>query len=177
MEIETLVDELLTAARLEAESLSLSIKEVDLNQAAREAWRRAAPRATLLKGKLALDTAEPAVMASADERYLARILDNLLNNALIYSAEAPEVSIRVYAEDNLARLAVRDRGRGIPPESWERIFERFARIEDPFLKEGRGSGLGLYLSRGLARAMGGEVELAASHLGSGSTFLLSLPIG
>jgi signal transduction histidine kinase len=98
-------------------------------------------------------------------------LVNLIGNAIRYSPDGSVISLRVSAEPGFARIAVTDQGAGIAEEDHERIFEKFERL-------GRsgdgGSGLGLFISRRLARAMGGSLTVT-SAAGKGSTFTLSLP--
>jgi signal transduction histidine kinase len=72
-------------------------------------------------------------------------------------------------------VTVSDNGAGIPEADRERIFQRFVRGSDRLVRERQGSGLGLYLSRGLAQRMNGSLELLSSEVGKGSTFLLRLP--
>jgi signal transduction histidine kinase len=70
---------------------------------------------------------------------------------------------------------VRDRGRGLPEDQLERIFEKFHRVEDPMVMSTSGTGLGLFIARHLARAMDGELTVS-STLGEGSAFTLRLPL-
>jgi signal transduction histidine kinase len=104
-----------------------------------------------------------------------QVLDNLLSNAHKYSPGEQPVRLRVWRQDGWAKAAVVDRGRGIPREELDRIFEKFHRVEDPMTMTTGGTGLGLYIARELARAMGGEIE-AASALRRGSTFTVRLPV-
>jgi Histidine kinase-, DNA gyrase B-, and HSP90-like ATPase len=111
------------------------------------------------------------VPAVAEFRRVLQILLNLVTNAVRYSPDGTEVTIEIAVSNNASLITVSDQGAGIDPTDRERIFEKFERL-------GRsgdgGSGLGLYISRRLARAMGGEltVENAAS---GGATFTLRLP--
>jgi signal transduction histidine kinase len=73
-------------------------------------------------------------------------------------------------------ITVADDGIGVLPADQPRIFERFARGTDPVSREKPGSGLGLYLSRGLAEQMGGSLQLRATEPGKGSTFVVRLPL-
>jgi signal transduction histidine kinase len=85
------------------------------------------------------------------------------------------VRLKLWRDSRWAKVSVVDRGRGIPPDELERIFDKFHRVEDPMTMTTSGTGLGLYIARELARAMGGEVE-ALSVPGRGSTFTLRLPL-
>ena len=170
-ELNKLVDALLLAARMEAGTIQGDPSTVDLASAAREALRRAEPRGHLLGADLRLVVPAEPVLVEADPNHVARILDNLINNALTYSSEAPWVKVSVGSP---AEVVVEDRGLGVPEDRREAIFERFFRVNDPSLPPQPGTGLGLYLSRELARRYGGDVTLEESRPGHGSRFVLNL---
>jgi signal transduction histidine kinase len=111
----------------------------------------------------------------ADPLRLVQVPDNLLSNAHKYSPPDRPVRPRVWRDNGWAKAAVADRGRGIPREELDRIFEKFHRVEDPMTMTTGGTGLGLYIARELTRAMGGELE-AASAPRRGSTFTVRLPL-
>jgi signal transduction histidine kinase len=85
------------------------------------------------------------------------------------------VRLRVWRDNGWAMAAVADRGRGIPREELDRVFEKFHRVEDPMTMTTGGTGLGLYIACELTRAMGGEIE-ATSAPRRGSTFTVRLPL-
>jgi signal transduction histidine kinase len=97
---------------------------------------------------------------------------HLLTNAVRYSPEGGQVWIRTDREGDLAALIIADQGKGIPAEDQGRIFEKFERV-DP--SEPGGSGLGLYIARRLARAMGGDINVDSAP-GQGARFTFSLPL-
>ena len=109
--------------------------------------------------------------ATAEYRRVLQILVNLIGNAVRHSPEQSIIWVRVDEEDGRASVMVADQGNGIDPADHERIFDRFERLG---LSSGEGSGLGLYISRKLARAMGGDVTVD-SALGQGARFTLDLP--
>jgi K+-sensing histidine kinase KdpD len=113
------------------------------------------------------------VVPLADSALVARVLGNLLTNAVAYSLDAPRVRVTVTSEAGRAMVAVEDNGPGIPDDEHERIFARFARGSRGATVQG--TGLGLYLSRESARRMGGDLVLESSTPGTGSRFLLTLP--
>jgi HAMP domain-containing protein/signal transduction histidine kinase len=173
-ELNSIVDDLLTAARIEGGTVPTDAKTLDLRDMARQAVTRAEARAGLLRAEM--DYSEPAepVAVTADREQLARIIDNLVNNALTYSAERPWVRLSVVTEGGPA-LIIEDRGVGIPRDKQDKIFERFFRIDDPGLGPQPGTGLGLFISRELAERHGGSLTLETSEVGKGSTFVLRLP--
>jgi signal transduction histidine kinase len=100
-----------------------------------------------------------------------QVLMNLITNAIRYSPEGGQVWIRLEREDDLAAVIVADQGKGIAPEDQERIFGKFERV-DP--TEPGGTGLGLYIARRLARAMGGDIAVDSGP-GQGARFTFTLP--
>jgi signal transduction histidine kinase len=174
-ELNRLVADLLDASRLEAQDLPRVVSQVDVVASVREAIERARPRTELLSGHIVCRTADESVSIQADRDQLARILDNLLNNALTYNTGAPQVIVSITREAGSAAIRVCDNGVGVPARDNERIFEQFHRSHDGQLNV-PGTGLGLYISRKLAKVNGGRLVLESSSPGDGSVFLLSLPV-
>jgi signal transduction histidine kinase len=115
------------------------------------------------------------LLASCDPLRAVQVIGNLVSNALKYSPPTTQVDVAVSAYDGRARVTVTDRGRGIPADQVETVFDKFHRVEDPLTMTTGGTGLGLYIARQLARAMNGDV-VVRSTLGVGSTFVLVLPL-
>ena len=111
----------------------------------------------------------------ADAERAVQILANLIDNAAKYSPEGSAVVVTWRREGGMAVIRVRDHGSGLPEEGRDRLFTRFGRIPGSRIRAGHvGTGLGLFLGRHLARAMGGELDLEATGP-DGSTFRLQLP--
>jgi PAS domain S-box-containing protein len=172
-----LIEDLLLASRISSGSPGsavpgLRMERLDLVRVARGAaadWLRE-PGC-----RLALELPDEPLEVDADSMRLGQVLANLLSNAHKYSPADRPVVFRVVRDGSWARASVADQGRGIPREELERIFDKFHRVDDPMTMTTGGTGLGLYIARELARAMGGEIE-AASVLHQGSTFTLRLPL-
>lgn len=110
------------------------------------------------------------VPVCGDPVRLRQALSNLLSNAARFSANGASIEVTVRSDEETASIAVTDHGPGIPAAARGRLFRRFERLG----ARGKGLGLGLYVSRGIARAHGGALSLARSDA-SGSTFVLTLP--
>jgi signal transduction histidine kinase len=173
-ELNSIVDDLLTAARIEGGTVPTDAKTLDLREMARQAIGRAEARAGLLRAEIRYTEPDEPIAVTADREQLARIIDNLINNALTYSDGRPWVQLSV-KDDGGPALTIEDRGIGIARDKQDKIFERFFRIDDPGLGPQPGTGLGLFISRELAERHGGSLKLEFSELGKGSTFVLRLP--
>jgi signal transduction histidine kinase len=173
-ELDSLVEALLTEARGDVSSAVSA--DFDVRQAVRQAVERLQPRARLEQAQITVRVPDQPAVARADRGQVARILDNLLNNAISYSLPPASVSVEVRCGDEV-EVAVADRGQGIPPEHQTRIFERFVRLDSGRSRFSSGLGLGLALSRELAHANGGALVLERSYPGQGSVFVLRLPRG
>lgn len=170
-----LISDLLNVSRIESgRALDIQINEVDLhNLVARvlQAQQQYTSRHQL-NNEIPKDF--PVIQADSDKVY--QIIDNLVGNAIKYAPEGG--SIRVVAEDEgkTVRFDLTDEGLGIPERHRDKIFERFHMVDDDVdHKVVKGTGIGLYLVRHLARAHGGEVWLTSSEVGKGSTFSVRLP--
>src|SRR5580658_9252940 len=120
-----------------------------------------------------IDTGDAPVETMTDAQRVRQILLNLLANAIKFT-DRGEISLTVRTSTSEVRLAVRDTGIGIPAHAMNELFQDFHQLEAGDGRRYEGTGVGLALSRRLARALGGEIE-ARSHEGQGSTFTLVLP--
>jgi len=171
-ELNNVMDQLLEVARLDGDVMAPARQVIDLRDVIGEAVERARPRAALAGGEVDLELGAEPVRVMGDANQLAHVIDNLINNALSYSEDAPHVTVMTLAETSRAVVRVSDQGVGVADDMREAIFEPFRRGEHDDVP---GSGLGLYISRELARAHGGTLSLERSVPGKGSTFVLALP--
>jgi len=104
-------------------------------------------------------------------------VSNLIDNAVKYSGSNVDVTVKtVPADDGYVTLRVTDKGPGIPPTELKRIFKRFYRVPGQLAMRVKGTGLGLYIVRSVARRHGGRAWAESEGLGRGSTFVLQFPV-
>jgi signal transduction histidine kinase len=167
--LQDLSDELMAVARAEMAGLEPADQKIDLDDLAASAVARARPRATLLLGRIDLVHASRPVSAHGDPAHLGRVLDNLILNALAYSGTEPVVTVTVGPGRS---IRVGDHGPGITEVDSSHVFDRYRRGDHADANP-RGSGLGLYLARELARASGGDVVIEETSP-RGSVFALTM---
>ena len=167
-----LVGDLLELSRLEAGSLRLDLTPFSIAEAAGRVAAAIHPIA--LDRGIDLGSSLPPRLrvATGDRRRVEQIVTNLAANALKFTPSGRRVEITAWFEGMVALIAVRDEGAGIAADDRPRIFERFYRMAAH--ERVTGTGLGLPIARELARAMGGDLDVA-SVPGSGSSFVLALP--
>ena len=167
-----LVGDLLELSQLESGTLGLELRQVSVEELGTRVVHRLDPIA--MERGIVLTTALPPRLrtATGDRRRIEQILTNLAGNAVKFSAAGGVVELAGWFDGPVALVAVRDEGIGIGPEDRDRIFDRFYRMADH--DRTQGTGLGLPIARELARAMGGDLDVA-SVPGSGSSFILALP--
>ncbi|MEV8323294.1 sensor histidine kinase KdpD [Kitasatospora sp. NPDC056731] len=168
VKLTRLVDNLLDMSRLQAGALTLHLAETHLDEILPRALD-SLPDPYAPIQPLDLDTAPPVL---ADPPLLERVLANVITNALRYNAPGAPVLVTASHHADQVEIRVIDRGPGIAPEERDRVFLPFQRLGDT--DNTTGVGLGLALSRGLAEAMGGSLEVEDTP-GGGTTMLLTLP--
>jgi len=165
-----LIDELLDIAKSQSGELKLRRKRTDLSQLLDEAVGSAR---SLLRGRT-LDVAiERGMVGMFDESRIARVLGNLVSNAIKYSPSTGHISISAHRIEAGVEIRVTDSGIGIPPADLPFVFERFQRARNAAGIDG--NGIGLASSREVVRAHAGTLEVE-SVLGKGSTFIVQLPL-
>ena len=116
-----------------------------------------------------------ALLTEADPARIGQVLGNVLSNALRHTPRGGRVEVEVMPDGDSVSLKVTDSGEGIAAEHLERIFERFYRVDAARDREHGGTGVGLAISRAIARAHGGELSAASAGSGMGTTITLILP--
>ena len=170
---DRLIEDLLSLSRIEEGRLTFTPWPVDVAELVRSSIEHLRPEAQAVGVRIAPVVGDGAPAVEQDPTRLRQILINLLANAVKFSPEGGEVTVRVdsQGEDHID-VRVTDTGPGIRAEDAERIFLPYEQVQG--VAKGRGSGLGLPLSRQLARLMGGELWVD-DGAGRGATFKLRLP--
>lgn len=171
--LQRLLDSVLELSRIEAGATRYTIEQVPLAGALSECESLTSPQ---IRSRMLEYTREPfddSIMVSGDRVKLQQILLNLLTNAVKYTPEKGRITLSVERIDDSIAISVIDTGPGIPAEKLDLIFEPFVQINTK-LAANAGVGLGLAISRNLAKGMGGNLS-AVSRSGGGSTFTLTLP--
>jgi len=164
-----LLDNLLDVSRIRGGSIALELEDVDLKEVVENVITQFLGEA--LPGQMTFNAHHP-VVGRWDRLRLEQVVSNVLSNAIKYGEGRP-ILMSLDSDDRAARLFVQDHGIGIAPEQQERLFARFERGVSR--RQYGGFGLGLWITRQLVDAMGGEVTVA-SRAGQGATFSIVLPI-
>lgn len=171
--LSRLLDNLLNLSRLEAGRLEVRKDMVDFYEIARKTVDVFKVSAT--KHEFAIDIPSDCSHVYADQDRLEQILNNLISNAIKYSPAGGTITInsRINGKEWIA--SVSDQGTGIPKEQLAFLFERFHRVESKLTRHVSGTGLGLFITRSLVEAHGGQIWVE-SEIGHGTTFYFALPI-
>jgi PAS domain S-box-containing protein len=169
-----IVDALLDVAELDSGDLQVELTTTDVGNVVREIVESARADIASARGNehsLVIDLSDEPLDAEADREKLRRVLANLVDNAIKFSPRGGTVSVTGQRRSGTIELRVADEGVGIPEEERERIFRKFYRGSSSVLSGG--TGLGLFITRGLVNAMGGRIWVDSVE-GKGSTFALEL---
>ncbi len=175
--IEGTVSQVLDTARIDEGKFSLQPEPVDLATSVAETIDSLDGHAN--SGGVKVKQAVPIDLTlNADVQALAAVLRNLLTNGIDAAAGAPDpvVTISATAEPPYAVIEVHDNGRGFDSADAEKLFEKFYRLGDELRREGRGTGLGLYIARILVSQSGGELSAHSDGPGRGATFRVAWPL-
>lgn len=169
-----LVEDLLAVSRLESKKLQLTIRAIDLRDAIERVTQNLADKAQKHSIVMQVPAGLTPVWADADR--LEQILTNLIDNAIKYSKAGTTVTISakgIQDTPEMVEFAVADQGVGIPEEHLPQVFSKFGRLDNPLVRQTEGTGLGLYITRSLVLALGGQITVTS--VPGGSTFTVKLP--
>jgi signal transduction histidine kinase len=171
--LRQLIEDLLVAARIEAQPIRAVISPVSLGGVAKQVIEGIGSRAA--SHRIVFDLAGDPGKVDTDERRVYQILSNLVDNALKYAPIDTTITLRVSGVPGGVQVMVEDQGPGIPEELQERIFDRFYQVDQTSTRAVGGTGLGLYICRRLTEVIGAKIALDRSDQ-HGSVFSLLIPL-
>jgi signal transduction histidine kinase len=172
-EVNSMVEQMLEAARLEEGRFGLRKERGDIVELTELAIDSVRP--LMAKHELAVELPPAPIIAEVDSERFQIVVKNLITNAIKYSAEETRITVMVDRSGKNARVLVVDQGIGISPEDQAMLFTKFGRIQRKSTMHVAGSGLGLWLSREIARMHDGDINVESIE-GEGSTFTFEVPI-
>jgi histidine kinase len=172
--LQRLASDLAEFSRAEEGAVALHVRVVDLGDLAATSAERLRPQFDE-KGVTLAVRGGPPLPVEVDPDRVAQVLTNLFGNALTYTPAGGQVEVQASRDHERARIAVSDTGIGLSPDDLELVFDRFYRVQGAVRPAG-GSGIGLTIARGLARAHHGDIEASSPGLDAGSVFTLTLPL-
>ena len=170
-----LVNDMISVTRFEGRQIKHLISDFDIRAMIESLLLTFSSEAK--KKMIHMEAVEVAsLIVRSDSESLVRIVSNLIDNALKFTPEGGEITIKTEKQEDDLLLSVIDTGLGIAQENRDKVFTKFGQVFNQ--KEGKqqGTGLGLYISRELARSVGGDLILEKSEVGRGSTFVVKIPI-
>jgi signal transduction histidine kinase len=168
-----LLDDLLDASRIQGGQLELWTVPSDLGECLETILARLNPEE---RSRVAIALPDALLAGEWETKRIEQVLANVIGNALKYSPESERVSVTVDRRAEEIEVAVGDRGMGIPPEELSRLFARFHRTPQALASGLSGTGLGLYICRGIVVAHGGRIWAESPGEGQGATFRFTLPV-
>ena len=168
-----LVNNVLNLERAEVSGIETELIALNVGQLLEDADALTRPQAEAKGITLTVDVPPPNERALGEREKAGQVLVNLLSNAVKFTAPGGRILLTYDLDDETTYFRVTDSGAGIPEDALERIFEPFVQLDGGLTRAAEGAGLGLAISRRLARLMGGDLTVD-SVLGQGSTFTLSL---
>ena len=172
--LSSLIEDVLSFARVEAGKIEVSADVVPLDEALRAVQPMILSQMETRGIRFSYDPCPPHIAVLGDQERLVQICVNLLTNAMKATDPPGEVRLHSRWDEDWVRVVVTDTGNGIPGDKLEAIFSPFTQLGRSLNAPRAGTGLGLSISRGFAEAMGGSLT-AESEVGAGSTFTLTLP--
>jgi signal transduction histidine kinase len=168
------INDILQFAKLEAGQVEITVEQIGLNAVLGSAAELVKPQAEAKKLTLAFDECNDNVAVYADRDRLLQIILNLLSNAVKFTSENGTITLGCRVSAAHALIDIADTGIGIPEDQQERIFDPFVQVHSGTTRASEGVGLGLAISRDMARQMKGEISVKSAPL-MGSIFTVSVP--
>jgi signal transduction histidine kinase len=173
--MDALVQDLLDISRIETGRLKLELEPVRLTIVVDDIVRLLGHEFEARQHTLSIDVPRTLPPVRADRMRLAQVLTNLLSNAYKYTSTGGSVGVRAEVQDGSVLCSVVDTGIGISPQDQKKIFQKFFRADQEFVRQAGGTGLGLSIAKSIVELQGGEMWFE-SEPGQGSTFSFTVPL-
>ncbi len=170
-----LINDILDVARLESNNLKISKEKTDLKELINGVIQDMKPMAEDKKLVLNKNVSNDFLTVEVDKRRISQVLRNLINNAIKCTDEG-KVEVKAKKEDEKVWVSVEDTGIGIKKEDISKLFKKFSQLGEAETRKVEGTGLGLYICKGIMDQHHGEIWAESSGLGKGSTFCFTLPV-
>ncbi len=169
------ISTLLNISRIESQSIAIIKKSISLNQIIEGIVKEHTLFTTEKNIKVDITDKIPGLKIISDPNLLKEIFQNLMSNAIKYTPANGQINVLIRMQGNKAIVSIKDNGLGIPLDSQDNIFSKFFRAKNVIREETSGTGLGLYVAKGLLNQLGGDIWFKSTE-GKGSTFYASIPI-
>jgi signal transduction histidine kinase len=170
-----LIGNLLNATHIEMGKFKVIIKQVDINALLKEVIKEQQSEIEKRKQIVKVIGAEQIPLINSDPVLLNNIFQNILSNAIKYTPDNGQITCIAKIQENKLLFEFKDNGIGIPGAEQKRIFEKTFRASNALEKSPEGNGLGMYIIKGMAKALGGKIWFE-SKAGEGTTFFVELPL-
>lgn len=168
-----MINDILNISRFQSGRIRYTLLNFSFEKVTSEVIETLQPLAKQRRITLTLNS-DGKTQVQGDDIWVRQILENIIGNAVKFTEEGG-VTVSYKEEGDMAFVIVEDTGVGIDPYNQKKLFIKFQQVGGSLLQKTIGTGLGLYISREVARQMGGDVRLEKSEVGKGSTFVLGLP--
>ncbi|MDT8888052.1 sensor histidine kinase [Aquirufa regiilacus] len=170
------VERVLQTAQMEREEIVLKKKNVDVNALIQQVVEMNQPMLMAKNGSIHISFTTETANLLIDEVHMSNVMNNLIDNAVKYSADAPQITITTAIDESGFHIQVADQGIGMQKEVLTQVFEPFYRVPTGNVHNVKGFGLGLSYVKKIVEVHGGNVHVK-SQLGKGSTFEMTIPYG
>ncbi len=171
--LNRLIGDILDISKIQSNLLKVHVSPCDIYEAVDQVYDLVKIEIEKHELVLVTDLEKDLPLGLADRDRLIQVLMNLLNNAIKFTREKSKITLTARRRNGYIEFAVRDEGAGIPPEELSRLFGKFVQLDSTLVRRVGGTGLGLYISRNLVEAMGGQIW-ADSKIGEGSVFSFTI---
>lgn len=171
----TQVEQVLNVAKLEKGEYQFDPEPISLNTIVEEACDPLLLRVKAEDGTMRLNLDKKSLNVDADHLHMVNVVGNLIDNAIKYSNDKPEITVRTFATSKYAIVAVTDKGIGMSKDKVKEVFKKFYRISSGDVYSSKGFGLGLSYAKMVVEAHKGQIKVASEE-GEGSTFEILIPL-